>query len=64
MREVKSPTLGRSPEEARTLRVLYGWQWQGAGTACVRRVFRDLLAEWVTVCHIKQPFRHGYEFCR
>lgn len=62
MGEVKSPTLGRSPEEARTLRVLH--RWQGAGTACVGRVFRDPLAEWVTACHIKQPFRHGCEFCR
>lgn len=43
MEEVKSPTLGRSPEEAKTLGVLHGWQWQGAGTACVGRVFSDLL---------------------
>lgn len=64
MREVKSPTLGRFPEEARTLRVLYGWQWQGARKACVGRVFRYLLAEWLTEGHIKQPFRHGCEFCR
>lgn len=43
MEEVKSPTLGRFPEEAKTLGVLHGWQWQGAGTACVGSVFSDLL---------------------